>query len=315
MVAGGVLGSVGDEGAEAAEIVAPTGVPRVLRFAHPTDIHVQPELGGGEGMALAFRHMMSLKDPPEMILTGGDLPMDIASTEQPRSAMLWKLFKKVLADEVPSSMPIHHAIGNHDIWGREREACDATGKEPYFGKRWFLDEFGYSRTYYSYDMAGWHFIVLDSFDLDQTGSEYTSRIVGEQLDWLKSDLRATPATTPIVLLTHVPIISAANFFDRKTDIETDITISRMRMHVDYRELNQLFLKHRNIKVCLSGHLHLLDKVEYNGLTHICDGAVCGDKWKGPRQQTPEGYGLFDLYADGSFSHQYVSYGWHARHKA
>jgi 3',5'-cyclic-AMP phosphodiesterase len=312
VVAGGWLGSAETYGEEPTLNVAPSSSQRVLRFAHPTDIHVQPERGGGEGMAAAFRHMMALKDPPQMILTGGDLPMDIASTEQPRSAMLWKLFKKVLADEVPSSMPIHHAIGNHDIWGRDKDACNATGKESFFGKRWFLDEFGYSKTYYSYEVAGWHFIVLDSFDLDKEGPEYTSRIVGEQLDWLKADLRTTAPTTPIVLLTHVPIISAANFFDRKTETDSDITVLRTRMHVDYRDLDALFVKHRNVKLCLSGHLHLLDKVEYNGVTHICDGAVCGDKWKGPRQQTPEGYGLIDLYADGSFSHQYVSYGWRAR---
>jgi hypothetical protein len=312
VVAGGVLGTTDARGAEPVEPAAPISARRALRFAHPTDIHVQPELHGGEGMAAAFRHMMSLKDPPQMILTGGDLPMDIAATEQPRSAMLWKLFKKVLANEVPSSLPIHHAIGNHDIWGRDKDACNATGKEPFFGKRWFLDEFGYAKTYYSYDMAGWHFIVLDSFDFDKSGSEYTSRIVGEQLDWLKADLRATAPTTPIVLLTHVPIISAANFFDHKTEIDTDITVLRTRMHVDYRELDKLFGRYPNVKLCLSGHLHLLDRVEYNGVTHICDGAVCGDKWKGPRQRTPEGYGLIDLYADGTFSHQYVSYGWHAR---
>src|ERR1700722_9605304 len=190
VVAGGLLCSTEAKGAEL-EVGAASSSQRVLRFAHPTDIHVQPELGGGAGMAAAFRHMMGLKDPPQMILTGGDLPMDIASTEQPRSAMLWKLFKKVLADEIPASMSIHHAIGNHDIWGRDRDACGATGKEPFFGKRWFLDEFGYSKTYYSYDMAGWHFIVLDSFDLDRSGPEYTSRIMGEQLDWLKADLKGT----------------------------------------------------------------------------------------------------------------------------
>ena len=27
------------------------------------------------------------------------------------------------------------------------------------------------------------------------------------------------------------------------------------------------------------------------------------------QETAEGYGIFDLYADGTFDHQYISYGW------
>ena len=293
-------------GQEAASVAS---AGRVLRFAHPTDIHVQPELSGDKGMAAAFKHMLGLKDPPTMILCGGDLPMDTASSSQSRSAELWKLYKKVLDDTVPASMPFHCAIGNHDIWGRDKVKCGATGDEPFFGKKWYLENLGYSKTYYSFDQAGWHFIVLDSFDLDPVGSEYTSRIVGEQLEWFKADLAATPASTPIVVMTHVPIAGIVNLFDRSTELDTDITVLRTRMHVDYRNLDALFQKYRNVKLCLSGHIHLLDRSEYNGVTYICDGAVCGDKWNGPRLQTPEGYGLIDLYADGTFSHQYVAYGW------
>ena len=299
------------ESARAAEGAATAR--RCLRFSHPTDIHVQPELHGAEGMAAAFRHMFALPDPPQLVLTGGDLPMDTASAGRERSAKLWELFKKVLGDSVPSAVPVHHTIGNHDIWGRDKEACGATGNESVYGKRWFLDSFGYPQTYYSFDRAGWHFIVLDSFDLDALGKDYTSHIVGEQLDWLKADLHSTPTATPTVVITHVPIISTANFFDQKEfTADGDIGISRMRMHVDHRALEQLFRSHGNVKLCLSGHLHLLDRVEYNGITYVCDGAVCGDKWKGPRRQTPEGYGIIDLYDDGTFRHQYVPYGWHAK---
>jgi DNA repair exonuclease SbcCD nuclease subunit len=287
---------------------------RVLRFAHPTDIHVKPELRGDQGMTAAFNHMFNLADPPQMILTGGDLPFDTASSDQPRSASLWKLFDKIIGDTVPKAIPIHHTIGNHDIWGRDMELCHSTGNEPFFGKKWFLDNFGYQRTWYSFDQTGWHFVILDSFDLVPGSKDYIARIVGDQLDWLKADLAATPKTTPILIVTHVPIFSAANFFDdaeQKHSTGPDVTISHTRMHMDYRELDTLFADYPNIKLCLSGHLHLFDRVQYNGITHICDGAVCGDKWKGPRQRTPEGYGLIDLYSDGSFQHQYMPYGWKA----
>jgi hypothetical protein len=315
-VAGGILLPKSAFSAEPpiAPVTPVTNANRVLRFAHPTDIHVQPELHGGEGMTAAFKHMMALADPPQMILTGGDLPMDTASSDQPRSASLWKLFNQIIAENVPKSIPIHHTIGNHDIWGRDREKCKSTGNEPFFGKQWFLENFSYPKTYYSFDLAGWHFIILDSFDLIPGSKDFVARIVGEQLDWFKNDLAATAATTPIVLVTHVPIISAANFFDnaeQKRSTGPDVTISHTRMHMDYRELDNLLQNYPNVKVCLSGHIHLLERCEYNGLTHICDGAVCGDKWNGPRQRTPEGYGLLDLYADGTFHHQYVNYGWKA----
>ncbi len=290
------------------------GAQRVLRFAHPTDIHVKPELNGDKGMTAAFNHMFSLKDPPQMVLTGGDLPFDTASSDQARSASLWKLFDRIISDTVPKSIPIHHTIGNHDIWGRDKEKCNSTGIEPFFGKKWFMDNFGYTRTYYSFDAAGWHFIVLDSFDLIPGSKDFVARIVGEQLEWLKADLARTASVTPIVIVTHVPIFSAANFFDnaeQKRSTGPDVTISHTRMHMDYRQLDTLFAGYPNIKLCLSGHIHLFDRSDYNGVTHICDGAVCGDKWNGPRQRTPEGYGLIDLFDDGHFEHRYMTYGWKA----
>jgi hypothetical protein len=301
---------------EPATTASPAAPKRLLRLAHPTDIHVQPELRAAEGMAACFRHMMSLADPPSLIITGGDLPMDTGSTPEARSKVEWDLYKRVLADTLPARFPIYHTIGNHDIFGRNKKACQATGQEKGFGRRWFLDNFGYPRTYQSFDKSGWHFIILDSIHLDDVGKDFVGRIAGEQLDWLKHDLAATPFTTPIVIVSHVPILSVANYFD-KSDAEwkTDgnaLEIQRSRMHVDCRDLDALFQRHPNIKLCLSGHLHLLDRCTYNGVTHICDGAVSGVKWKGSKRQTPEGYGLIDLFDDGTFRHEYTTFGWKAQ---
>jgi len=58
------------------------------------------------------------------------------------------------------------------------------------------------------------------------------------------------------------------------------------MHVDAAKIKDLFAKHKNVKLCLSGHLHLVDRVDYNGVTYLCDGAVCGGWWKGPRARHP-----------------------------
>ena len=291
------------------------GRNRVLRFAHPTDIHVQPELRAGEGMRACFDHMLNLKDPPQLIITGGDLPMDTGSTPEVRSKVEWDLFLKVMHDAVPSSMPVFHTIGNHDVFGRDKKKSNTSGTEAHYGKRWFLDNFGYERTYRSFDRAGWHFVILDSIHLLENGTDFVGKIAGEQLEWFKQDLKSTPSTTPIVIVSHVPIISVANYFDRddvdwKTDGPT-LDIKSSRMHVDCRDLDALFQRHANIRLCLSGHLHLLDRCIYNGITHICDGAVSGAKWKGAKRQTSEGYGLIDLFDDGTFEHQYTNFGWKA----
>lgn len=305
--------TLGAAAVPAATVPAPDRAKRSLRFAHPTDIHVQPELRGGEGMAACFRHMMSLAEPPELIICGGDLPMDTGSTPEEQSRIDWDLFKSTLARTVPASVPIKYALGNHDVFGRDKVACKATGNEPFYGKKWFLQNFGYERTWQSFDQNGWHFVILDSIDLLPDGDEFVCRIVGEQLDWLRSDLAASKL--PTVVVTHAPIISVANYFDKdedewKTD-GPDLAVSAKRMHVDCRDLEELFRSSKNVKLCLSGHLHLLDKCVYNGITYICDGAVSGAKWKGWKRQTPEGYGLIDLYEDGTFSHQYTTFGWQA----
>jgi hypothetical protein len=56
-------------------------------------------------------------------------------------------------------------------------------------------------------------------------------------------------------------------------------------------------------------LHLVDKVLYNGVTYCCNGAVCAGWWKGDNQECDEGYGIVDLYDDGSIRNEYVSFGW------
>lgn len=264
-------------------------------------------------MVAAFRHMMALDTKPDLIITGGDLAMDIAENPYERSKLEWDLFTSVLRDEVSPAIPIHHTIGNHDIFGRSKKKSKATGAEPYYGKRWFLDSFGYKSTYRSFDQGGWHFVILDSIDLLPDGDEYVCRLGAEQFAWLERDLAAT--TLPTVISSHAPIMCVANFFDSPDDdwfkSMPNVRVSSKRMHTDCRELDALFQKHRHVKLCLNGHLHLLANATYNGVAYISEGAVSGDKWKGPKRQTPEGYGLIDLYDDGTFQHQYTTFGWKA----
>ena len=69
IVAGGLLCSTDASGAESPTVGTTSTSRRVLRFAHPTDIHVQPELGGGvqaydgaEGSATNDPHRRRLAD-------------------------------------------------------------------------------------------------------------------------------------------------------------------------------------------------------------------------------------------------------------
>ncbi|MFO0840279.1 MAG: metallophosphoesterase [Phycisphaerae bacterium] len=303
----GMLGSAAAN-AQDAPAARPARRNRALRLAHLTDIHVQPERRADQGMIACIKHMMSLKDRPEVVLTGGDLVMDSFDATFDRTKTQWDIFTRVLKDEC--GVPIEHCLGNHDIWGWNKSKSGATGEEPQYGKKWALELLGLAKPYRSFDRAGWHFIVLDSVAPGPKGG-YIGKLDDEQMEWLKADLAKTPEKTPTLVLSHIPILAACAYFDTQREEETsgEWHVTPAEMHIDCRKLVELFGKHPNVKLCLSGHIHQIDRVEFNGVTYICDGAVCGAWWRGKNQGFPEGYGVLDLFDDGTFTHDYMTYGW------
>src|SRR5262245_12626866 len=112
----GLAAAVGMLGPGAAHLLAARPEKkRVLRIAHLTDIHVQPEKHAGEGMAAAFAHANNLKDKPDLIITGGDHVFDSFAQDEPRTRLQWDLFARVMKDS--NAMPILPCLGNHDCWG------------------------------------------------------------------------------------------------------------------------------------------------------------------------------------------------------
>ena len=281
------------------------GRKRALRVVHLTDIHVQPERSAGVGLAACLRHVGALADPPRLVLNGGDSVMDAFAQRAGRATEQADLFRSVLKRECP--FPVEHCIGNHDVWGWDKARSRTTGREPLWGKAWALDLFGLDRRYRSFDRAGWHFVVLDSVYAHEKG--YTARLDEEQFHWLAGDLAAVSAATPICVLSHIPILSVTPYLDGRNERTGDWVVPGAWMHIDARRIVDLFGRHPNVKLCLSGHEHQYDRCLYNGVWYVCNGAVCGNWWKGSYLGTPPGYGLLDLYADGTFDAQYVAYGW------
>jgi len=95
--------------------------------------------------------------------------------------------------------PKYHVLGNHDV-----EACS---------KKEILEYWGMERSFYSFDMGGYHFVILDGDYLKFDG-EYKDYDKGNyrnspnnipyvsaaELDWLTRDLAATHA--PTILFSH-----------------------------------------------------------------------------------------------------------------
>ena len=314
----GLLGCAGAKGGLAASQTSPAspahrgaGEP-CLRFAHLTDSHLQPERGGARGTAACLEHAQSLDRKPDFILTGGDNVMDVFEAKQGRATELAQAFRATWKQHC--SLPVEHTLGNHDIFGWNKPKSGTSGSEADWGKKFACDLYGFPRTYRSFDRGGWRFLVLDS--VQSKGDGYVAFIDPEQLAWLEQTLKDTPVTTPICVVSHIPILCvSAMVFGNPRTLEKrgqDTIVQAGEMHTDGDHLHHMFKRHGGVKLCLSGHIHLLDRCQIDGITYICDGAVSGNWWKGPIQGTPEGYGVVDLWADGTFEHRYQPYGWKAQ---
>jgi 3',5'-cyclic-AMP phosphodiesterase len=280
---------------------------RSLRIAHMTDIHLQPELNAEKWLATCLHSIQELRDKPDFILNGGDAIMDALGASESRTGIQWNLWQKVIKAEC--SLTIEHCIGNHDIWGWDKKKSGATGAESQYGKKWALDAYGLSARYRSFERGGWHIVVLDS-NHSKPSDVYEARLDEEQFTWLERDLESVSPQTPVMVVSHIPILTACGFFHVPASEKTgDWLMLGALMHLDATKLIDLFLKHRNVKLCISGHIHLLDRVEYNGVTYLCNGSVCANWWKGKFHECEPGYALVDLFEDGTFDCEYRTYGW------
>ncbi len=292
------------------------GRKRLLRVAHLTDFHVQPELAANEGMTACLRHLANQKDKPDLVLTGGDHVMDIFDQARPRAEELTTLFHKIMRDEC--GIEYRSAIGNHDIWGWGKKKSGTSGDEDKWGKKWSLDLLRLQERYYTLDKGGWRIYVLDSIYPD--GDGYTARLDDDQMGWFQDQLKALPAGMPALVLSHAPIMSIASFEgDGDAMKNKDFKIGGSKVHRDWKQLAAAFRGTHarcgagaGVRACISGHLHQVDRVDYNGVSYLCDGAVCGAWWKGKNGECDNGYALLNLYSDGTIEREYVTYGWTPR---
>ena len=283
---------------------AATEKKKAIRFAHITDIHVKPGEIPETGMATALKHVQQLHPKVDFIINGGDSIMDSLEADKQKTQIQWDLFHTILKKE--NSLPIYHCIGNHDIWGwfvKENKPDN----EKLYGKAWVQDTLEMKNRFYSFSRGRWHFVILDSTQLNPAGG-YIAYIDPEQLDWLKQELATIPPDQFICVVSHIPILSicAALFFD-KTETNGDLKIQRNLMHTDFFALKKVFQQYPNIKLCLSGHIHLQDELNYLGIQYYCNGAISGNWWKGSFQEFAPAYALMELYDDGSFARTIVNY--------
>lgn len=305
--AGGALALTGAALASGQSLSAPREPAVVL--AHLTDIHVRGEAGAADGMARALEHAAAHPARPTLLINGGDSIYDALAVSAEAAQAQWRLWSEVLAAH--ARLPMRHCIGNHDIYGWNQVRSGADGSELHYGKAWALEAFGLDRPYYSFDEGGWHFVVLDSCQPTgaRDGIVYRPVIDDDQFEWLEGDLAAVPVERPVCVISHVPIVSGCAYFygPASPDLARPWWLLQLLVHLDARRLKDLFARHPNVRVCLSGHIHLVDEVHYGGVTYYCNGAVSGDLWRGAHQECRPGYAIVKLYPDGTSKREYVEW--------
>ena len=270
----------------------------VLRIAHLTDVHLKDQFDAPARFTRCLHHVQQQSPKVDLILNGGDIVFDMNKENLTTIDSQWALWHDVIKSEC--SLPIHYCLGNHDIWWNENDKGQAT-----YGKAYSMDKIGLQQPYYSFIKNGWKFIMLDSVHLDIDNTWYIGKLGDEQFNWLDNELKTTDPNMPVLVVSHIPILTATNLVD--DDIVNKWVMLGGDMHTDTAKIIALFYKYPNVKLCLSGHIHLREKLVYDNITFICNGAVSGAWWEGNKRETAPGYGLIDLYADGSFEESYVNY--------
>ena len=263
-------------------------------FLFITDTHLQPELQAAAGCRQSFLKARTIAS--DFVIQGGDHIFDALGTGYGRADSLLKLYD---GTEQDLGMQVHHTIGNHDCLGVYAKSGVAP-TDPLYGKKFFEDHFG--QRYYSFDHRGVHFVVLDSIGITPE-RDYEGRVDPAQMTWLRADLGAQPAGTPIVVVSHIPLVTAFACYDPQAAAKP--TPNR------YSGLNAAeviaALAGHNILGVLQGHTHINETVWWRGVPFITGGAVSGNWWHGTHLGTEEGFTVVEV-SGNSLATRYETYG-------
>jgi 3',5'-cyclic AMP phosphodiesterase CpdA len=299
MLASGVKGATFTKITENIEPAA----TQPLRVAHLTDIHIDLGYEPEKGFASCLHAVNDLAQKPDLIINGGDAIMNSALTfSKAKLKNQWSLFHDILKRD--NAIPVQHCIGNHDLYGWPLAKSSETES-----KHRAMEEYQIQKPYHAFQQGKWKFIVLDSIQCKTSIPGYYAKLDDEQMNWLSDELKATPSDVFICIVSHVPILAICTLFDSIFKKERHRSIPDNILHADAAELTTLFYQYPNIKSCLSGHIHLVDHVNYLGIDYYCNGAVSGSWWKGNHHQFPPSFSTMNFYDDGKVSREVHYYNW------
>jgi len=269
-----------------------------LRLVFYTDIHARTAADTPAALAMAAEAINAQK--PDLVVCGGDLIAGGFAATSDEVAPRWDAY----ADMEKAIEGEHHAvIGNHDLVGARRNDGQVPATDP---RQDYKRRLGLSRTYGSFDALGYRFILLDSLRISNDVYEYHGWVSSEQREWIAEVLSRTPSDMPIVMVLHMPLLTAFFAATRGASFRAKPN----RVVVNNTDVLALFA-HHNLVLVLQGHLHVSEMLRWRGTTFLTGGAVCGNWWNGSYFGTVEGFNAMTLHHD-RIEWDYIDYGWNAR---
>ncbi|HKS89247.1 MAG TPA: metallophosphoesterase [Stellaceae bacterium] len=240
-ISGGVPRTIGLIGDAAAAEVASSG----LHFVQISDSHIgfhqPPNPNPAATLGEAIAKIKALPSQPAFLVHTGDI------------SHLSKEDEWDTADEVikGAGKDVFYIPGEHDV-------ADADNGKAYlarYGKK------TQGRGWYSFDIGGVHFVALANVFNFNPGfkSAGLAEIGDEQLEWLEKDVAHLSASTPVVVLAHLPLWTIYEEWGWGT-ADAGRALS--------------YLKRFGSVTVLNGHIHqIVQKVEGNVTFHTAMGTA------------------------------------------
>ncbi len=257
------------------------GKQETVRVAFTSDLHLSDDPSISSQVEIVIKAIQSCQ--PHVVFILGDLHGDANSAEAQRAE---SIFKDVNQFRERLPVPSYCALGNHDIFGWSAEG-DSPLKHPLFGKLMYEKLIG--PRFYSLNIAGFHLIVLDVLEgkRREEGWNIFGWLDKKQQQWLREDLSTIPSETPLIILTHFPLLSShsaiyRDFFHQSPSSKYEYLGGSYVANLD--QWYNLLGHFRDITF-ISGHLHIFEDLALKGrekiLRFYCCGALC--VWQGDNE--------------------------------